>query len=246
MPNCIEFNGTTDFFTYGFQAPEPQLLGATTLMIVLRIMTTSDLTWLSFLEDETSGGLNRPSIGRRNDGNIYYSDSVTLTSAIAVEDADNWMVIAVTRPAGAAQTVRMHKCVIGGSNTHTDAAGTFSDSSAYPGGLYRIAGNDDFANIRVVAAATWTSAALTDGQLNGIAAAKTSQSILDLSPSWMVEAGDSLVLDRSVGGNTDRSAAVGGAANTDTPAGWVYLGGAVAGQVGTMRVDRIGSRRTSW
>lgn len=244
MPNSIEFNGVSDVFTYDFQAPEPQLVAATTLLIVVRFIG-ADGTWQSLIESETNAGAVRPSLGRRNTGETYYSDSVTIDSANVVTAADGWLIAAATRPAGAAQTVRFHRCVIGGANTHTDGTGaTFSDNSAYLTGRYRIAGNDDFANIRVVAAATWASAALTDGQINGIASAKTSQSILSLSPSWMVESGDSLVLDRSVGGNTSRSAAVGGAASTDTPAGWVYLGAATGSA--SIILGRKRSRGVSW
>ncbi len=62
---------------------------------------------------------------------------------------------------------------------------------------------------------------LTDGQIEGIASAATSQSILDLSPQWMVDAKDSLVEDLTAG-TANRTSVVGTTAGGSDPSGWVY------------------------
>ena len=210
------FDGINDSMTYtGMSA----LTGATTLLIVVKIVTTNDTAWLSFLDNDNGAGATRPSIGRRDTGNIYYSDGIAIDDAVAIQDADGWAVIAATRPAGAAQTVRAHKCVIGGAPTHTNVGLTFNNVSATV--RLRIGGPGDWANIKVAAAAIF-NADLTDGNLEGIATAATTQSIADLSPYWLVDDSDAFATNLVNPGTGDRSAITDTADDADDPAGWVY------------------------
>jgi hypothetical protein len=85
--------------------------------------------------------------------------------------------------------------------------------------------------MRLAAVALWNSV-LTQGQIEGIASAKTTQSILDLSPLWCVDDGptsNAFALD--LVGNVDRTAINGTSDNADDPAGWVYLGEGGGGPV---------------
>ena len=213
-----EFDGVDDLMTYSGSVPN--LSGALTILIVVKILVAADNTWLSFIEHENSGSA-KPSLGRTNGGVIYMSNSAANQTAISITDSDGWMIVACTKATGSA-TPRMHKCIIGGANTHTDAGGTLGNDGTM--NTIRIGGNDDFANIRVAAAATWAGTALTDANINGINSAATTQSILDLSPSWCVDDSDAFATDLTAG-TIDRTALVGTTDSADDPTGWVYFGG---------------------
>lgn len=218
MGTAILFDGVDDQMVY---AGPPQLTGALTLLIVAKILNTADAAWLSFIENESSGGAIRPSLGRRSNGDIYYSQQTGLVSGTAVQDGDGWCIIACTKAAGTT-TPKGHKIPIGGSRTTTAMDSSLANSTSYAGGNLRIGGNDDFANIEVACAAIFNKA-LTTTELGGINTAKTSQSILDLGPVWMVDASDGLVADQV--GSVDRTSVVGTAAGSSDPTGWTYLGG---------------------
>lgn len=220
MATAITFDGTDDQMVYG---SPPQLTGALTMLIVVKILNASS-AWLSLIENETSGGLHRVSLGRHLTGDdIYVSNNFEGVSAGGdITSANGWMIVAATKATGSA-TPDLHRVIIGGARTTTAGSVALSNASSYAAGNARIGGNDDFANISVACAATWDGTVLTTGQLDGINTAKTSQSILDLSPSWMVDASDGLVVDQA--GTADRTSVVGTTAAADDPTGWVYLGG---------------------
>jgi hypothetical protein len=216
------FDGVDDLMTYGSLTSTPT--GALTLLILLKVAVAADNTWLSFIEIQQNA-TGRVAIGRENSatGHIYISgSSVQYYNAAdgAITDADGWTIVAVTKAAGTA-TPRIHKMVIGGSAFHNNAGGTINNPAS--GNQLFLGGNDDFANIYVGAAAYWNSE-LTDGQLNGIHSAKTTQSILDLTPIWCVDDGngDGLATDRA--GTKNRTALTGTTDSADDPSGWVYFG----------------------
>lgn len=196
---------------------------AHTLLIVCRIMVAADLTWLSFIETETSAAATAATIGRSAlAGGVYWSQGVTLGEANTITDSDGWLICAASKPAGTS-IPRLHRSIVGGADTHTDWSGALVASASIASGTLRIGGNDDFANIAVAAAAIFDKV-LSDAEINGINTAKTSQSILNLSPTWMVDASDGLVLDQV--GSADRTSVTGTSAAANDPTGWVYLGAA--------------------
>lgn len=205
------------------------MTGPHTMLIVARIIATSEAVWLSFIEHETSGGAGAATLGRKNNGNLYWAQGTTNGDAIAAGDADNWCVFAVTDTEGTGD-VRFHKCVFGGANTHTTtASGALIDSPSVHGGTMRIGGNDDFANIRVAAVANWAGTTLSDVQIDGIKTAATSQSIADLLPTNLYDDSDAFATNLVNPGVMNRTSIVGTTDNADDPAGWVYgLGGAAS------------------
>jgi hypothetical protein len=232
------FDGVDDVMTFPLSGA---MNDALTILIVCRIMTASDNTWLSLVEFERSGGGNieGAALGRRPGGSIgeiYFTNTTGIVSAGAIQDADGWEIIAVTRSAAAAGNV--HRLPIGGSRT-TTALGALADGLTCAGGLMRIGGDDDFANIRVAAVAYWDGTELTTGQLDGILSAKTTASINALSPSALYDDSDSFATDLTAG-TQDRTSVVGTATDADNPSGWVYgVGGAtvtfacsISGQAG--------------
>lgn len=232
------FDGSDDQMVYAFSGTLFQG-GAKTLMMVLRIIETVDNNkWLSFIECETSGGSIALALGRENSspGLIYCVRGGGQHQAISVTDADSWMVVGWTIPSGTA-TPRFHKDVIGGSPTHTAGGGTQSDNNNEIANV-RIGGNDDFANIRVAAAAIFNSE-ISDGNWETIEAARTTQAIADLTPVWLVDDSDAFATNLINPGVGDRSSITGTADDADDPASWVYgLGG--AGGTEKTGIGRIG------
>lgn len=219
------WDGIDDLMSYPVGAGTP-MNDALSMLAVLRIVTTTDNSWQSFMEIQVSASV-RCAMGRQNSnpGLLYFSNAAGIsTSTVDVTDADNWMIVCTTRSTAAATT--MHKIPIGGSRS-TATGGALADNLTAASGTLMIGGNSDYANIRVAALAYWNAVELTTGQLDGIATAKTTQSILDLSPTWAADKGDSFATDITAG-TLDRSAIVGTADDADGPAGWVYAGAAAA------------------
>lgn len=212
------FDGVDDVMNYTLTAGTA-LNDALSMLIVCKIVVTDDTTWLSLLEGERSTGAIGAALGRRSTGNIYFANSSALIDAVAISDADGWMIVAVTR--SAAEATNFHKIPIGGSRT-TTAGGALADGLTLSGGTMRIGGNDDFANIKVAAAAFWDGTELTTTQLDGIASAKTTQSIDDLNPTWLVDDSDAFATNLTNPGVMDRASIVGTTDDADDPAGWVY------------------------
>lgn len=213
------FDGTDDQMVYD-GVVVPQVNGAHTLLVVARIMRVADDTWESFIETETFAAGAAATLGRRTSGNLYWAQGSTSTDVVAATDSDNWCVFAATKTAGSS-IPRLHKCVIGGANTHTDHGGAaLAASASIAGGLIRLGGNDDFANMRLAAAAIFNKV-LTDGEIDGIDTALTTASIAALDPTWLVDDSDAFATDLTA--NTlDRTSITGTADDGDDPAGWVY------------------------
>ncbi len=213
------FDGVDDQMAYPIPAGVA-LNDALSLLIVCKIQVVSDTTWLSLLEGENSSAAVACALGRHaSAGGIYFANTFSSINAGTIADSDGWMIVAVTRTAAAATD--FHKLPIGGSRT-TTAGGALADGATAAGGTMRIGGNDDFANILVAAAAYWNGTTLTTGQLDGILSAKTTQSILDLSPTWCVDDSDSFANDLI--GTAHRNSLVGTTSDADNPSGWVYYG----------------------
>lgn len=216
-----EQDGVDDLITYPTAAGSA-MNDALSIVWVGRILTTSDTAWLSFMEFEV-GASNRCGLGRNNSGNLYFVNAAGTSSAVAANDSDNWAVYSVTRSTAAVTTFR--KFPIGGSATG-GTGGALADSLTAASGNLRIGGNDDFANIRSAAFAYWNGVTLSTAQLDGIATTKTTQAILDLSPTACYDDSDSFVSD--LVGTMEPAVKVGGVDSADDPAGWVYLGGGAA------------------
>src|SRR5687768_10377351 len=116
------FDGVDDLMSYPIAAGSA-MNDALSVLFVLRILDTGDTDWLSFAEMEVGGNV-RCGLGRNNSGNVYYVNSAGTSSAVGITDADNWMIVAVTRSTAAATT--LHKLPIGGSRTST-AGGALAD-----------------------------------------------------------------------------------------------------------------------
>lgn len=229
MAKSIEFPGTAGNRYEHTINNNQDLDGATTILAVVRMLAAGG-SWQSIIESENSGGTNVVSMGRQGGGSddLYYSDTVSakVVTSIEVLAADSWQLLAVTRPAGAAQTIRGHQIIFGGATDHADDS-TGNDMLNYNGGLFIVAGDDDPANIRVAAWAIWNSTALTDGQINGIASAKTTQSILDLSPTACFDSENSLMLN-DLAGTMDGTLIGAITESSDGPTDWVYFGQAAS------------------
>lgn len=213
------FDGVDDLMTYPVAAGSA-MNDAFSLVMVCRILTTSDTAWLSFMEFEVGGAI-RCGLGRNNSGLLYFPNSVGTSNGVTSNDSDNWAVYSVTRSTAAATNFR--KFPIGGSATGA-AGGALADGSTAASGNMLIGGNDDFCNFRVAAFAYWNGVTLSTAQLDGIATTKTTQAILDLSPTACYDDSDAFATDLTAG-TQDRSALVGTADDADDPVGWVYLGG---------------------
>lgn len=216
------FDGVDDQMVYPIPASGGTNFTFGTILIVAKIVNTTDTAWLSFIEGQTGAGVVHWGMGRRSTGNIYYANQATLNDAVAVQDADGWCVIAITKTTGTTAPVH-YKIVVGGATTTATNSMTFANSTSTASGNLRIGGNSDFANIKVAAAAVWVGTVLTQAQLQGIASAATTQSIADLSPTWLVDDSDAFATDLI--GTQDRGTLVGTTDDADDPAGWTYFGG---------------------
>ena len=225
MSKSIEFPGTAgNRYDYSINANQDLTVGMTMLAVV-RVLAGA-ATWLSIVESQDSGGGTRPSIGRHGvSDSLYFSDSAILREFATIDllAADSWQLIAATRPGGAAQTIRGHRIIFSGGTTHVNSGTTGNDQVAYATGKFMIAGDDDPANIRVAAWAIWDGTALSDGDIDGIASALTTQSILDLSPTSCFDSENDLMLTDLAG--TLPGTLVGSITeSSDGPTDWVYFG----------------------
>lgn len=213
------FDGVDDQMVYTVPASGIDVNGAHSMLIVVRILVTADLTWLSFIETETSGAVGSAALGRSAfAGGVYWGQGTSLEEQNAITDSDGWLIAAANKPAGSS-IINIHRCIIGGANTHTAGSIAKAAAASIASGTLRIGGNDDFANIRVAAAAIFTRE-LTNGEIDGINTAKTTQSIYNLTPAWLVDDNDGLVNDYM--GRANRSSVTGTASDADNPSGWIY------------------------
>jgi hypothetical protein len=212
------FDGVDDQIVF----PAPAAMdGTLTMLVVVKFATASG--WASLIEMENSGGADRATIGRNPtlSNNLYWSNGIAalLTGGETMTSTTEWLVLGITKTAGTT-TPRAHKCIVGGANSHTDQTGTIADAGTSVGGVLRLGGNADWANIRLAAAAIWHGTALTDADFNSINAALTTQSIFDLSPTWLVDDADAFTADYV--GSADQTSITGTTDDADDPAGWVY------------------------
>lgn len=218
-----EFDGVDDVIN--FTSNVFLTTGATSFIAVIRILA-ADGAWLSIMETEQPAGSVRPTMGRRNTDGIYFSHAAGLDSAGTIQAADNWMVVGVSRPAGAAQTVRVHKCVIGGANTHTNIGTTFGNDVT-DATIMRFGGNDDFANIRIAAcgagAVNWA-----DADFEGVKTAASTASIIALGTVAHAYDSKNGQLGTDLVGSCNAASRTGTTQSTDGPAGWTYFGAAAA------------------
>jgi len=225
VSKSIEFIGTAAS-RYEYTINDNQDLdGATTILAVIRMLAANG-SWQSIIESESAAGVNQASMGRNATGNgrLYYSDTVSAkeVATIDIVSADSWQIIAITRPAGAAQTIRGHQCILGGATEHDDDS-TGNNLGNYDGGMFIVGGDDDPANMRVAAWAIWNTVALTDGDIEDIRDALTTQSILDLNPTACFDSENGLMLTDLTAGGMDGTSGGGTTESVDGPAGWVYL-----------------------
>lgn len=214
------FDGVDDQMVYTFSAGQLDSAGAKTLLVVVRIVNTNDAAWQSFLEAYSGSSALHFAFGRHSTGNLYTSrGGSAVQNAIAFRDDEGWGVVATTFATGTS-TPRHHRDLIAGAATHTDTGGT----TVSPTGdviTVRLGGNADFANIKVAAAAIFNSA-LADASLDTIEDARTTQSIADLSPFWLVDDSDAFATNLVTPGTGDRSSITGTSDDADDPASWVY------------------------
>lgn len=237
MATSILFDGVDDKMVYGGAPAYP--FG--TMLIVAKILA-ADGPWMSFIETQQAPAGDKLSFGRYGLGGnqIYCSNGATIDNvATTITAADGWLIVAVQKPTGSV-VATYNKIPVGGART-TDV-GVVPLGNALSADTYIIAGDDDPANMEVACAALF-STILTGAQLDGINAAHSSQSILDLTPTWMVDASDGLIADQV--GTVDRTAVTGTAPGSSDPPGWLYLGSAPAATAYPAPYIRR-SRRTAW
>lgn len=225
------FDGVDDQMVYTIPAAGGPNFTFGTMLVLVKIATTTDNAWLSFIEGETSGAGLRFAIGRQNSspGRLYYANGTVApeTASVTIEDSEGWAIMCATKATGSVAPTH-HKIIVSTGTRTTAAPGVAAaNSTTTANGNLRLGGNDDFANIYLGAAAIWVGTVLSTAQLDGIASAKTTQSILDLSPTWCVDDSDGLATDLTAG-TVDRATLVGTTDSADDPAGWVYFGGGAA------------------
>lgn len=219
------FNGTTGLMTYG-PAGTPAMNDALSLVMVVKIAAgEGDNTWMSFMEFNRGDATNACGLLRKPDGATgelaFLNATGTSDGTVALDDSDGWMLIAATRSTAAATT--LYKIPIGGSTT-TSAGGALADSVTWQQGspTLTIGGPEDAANMYWAAGAYWDGVTLTQGQIEGIATAKTTASINALTPTWLADDSDAFATNLTNPGVGDRTASVGTADDADDPSGWVY------------------------
>jgi hypothetical protein len=248
------FDGTDDQMVYAVPASGLNVNGAHTLLVVARIMRVADNTWESFIEKETSGGAASAAMIRQQlvatTGTLGWTNGTGLgKGTTAITDSNGWLLLAATHAAGSA-TPRLHRSIIAtASHEHADhSGGAIAAASSIASGTIRLGGNDDFANMRLAAAAIFDKV-LSDGQIEGIVTAKTTQSIYDLTPVWLVDDADAFVSDYM--NNADRTSVTGTADDADDPSGWVYgIGGGgtthTKTNIGILGLTGAGGDVTTW
>lgn len=217
------FNGSTDLMTYGSLPAAVNVNGAFTLLVVCRILNTNDGVWLSAIETETSAAADSATLGRRSSGNVYVSNATLATGTdtgldVPWTDSDNWCVIAAGKATGTVAPFN-HKIPIGGASNRTTASFGMPNAPSITGGSIKLMGNADPHNGRLAVAAIFDKA-LTQAEVEGIATAKTTQSIYALTPVWLVDDNDAFASDYM--GNANRTAISGTTDDADDPSGWVY------------------------
>jgi hypothetical protein len=236
------FDGTDDQMEYAVSGLN--VTAAHSTLMVIRIMRTADVDWETWMEFRTSGNVPSTILEREASvaGSVCWSNnSVISNTNVPATDSDGWMVIGSSVAAGTA-TGTVHRCIFGGANTHTAWGASLAKGASVTGGKLYLGGLSDFANFRLAAAAYWDGIVLADADYNAVKAAATTQSIADLSPTWLVDDSDAFATDLI--GAMDRTAIVGTADDADDPSGWVYgIGGApITDAPETLRLSRSNLR----
>ena len=224
-----ELNGTSGQLIYPIPASGGTNPGSSawSALLVMKVMTSSNV-WMSLMEVETSGGNLEAGFGHQPGAGglqVWYESNAAWEIGHNFADTDGWMVLGVSKPVGTANAIG-HKCVIGGTNTHTTAANARPDPASCASGNLRIGGNADFAPIRVAAAAFWVGTSVANATFDTIASTKTTAAIQAASPTWLVDDSDDLVND--LVGTQDKGSEAGATHSTDNPSGWVFGVGAPA------------------
>lgn len=211
-----EFDGVDDQAVATITGPN----GAYTLLEVVRIMSTSDTIWHSFIEIENSGTLVC-GLGRSDAGLLYAYVNGTQDD-VPFTDSDGWALVAHTKTAGSTTPI-LHKIIIGGAATHTAVPFT-TGAPASVGNTLRLGGNDDFSHSRRAVSALIRGVALSNAELEGIATAKTTQSIADLcnaTTDYLYDDSNGFTTNLLDPGRGDLTK-TGTTDNADDPSGWVY------------------------
>lgn len=233
------FDGVDDVMTFGQPSGPPAMNDALTLVAVVRIMTTSDNAWQSIMEFERADTtpccyLGRGAAGAGTGELRFINTNGIGFIVLPITDADGWMVIADIRSAAAGTTG--YKRPIGSASTVV-AGGALADGLAWnAGGVLKVGGDDDFANIRLAAFGYVNGTALTQGQLDAI---DSTQDLIDLGFTAVYDDSDAFATD--LVGSADRTAIVGTVDDADDPAGWTYFGGGgTSATVTSVPADGIG------
>ena len=229
---------TSDFMTYALPAggsPGPVNWQYGTMLVVAKF--NAGTSWTSFIEMTATSVV--VSMGRRSTDGLYYSEGVAIQdssqagpvgSPFTIGSGDGWCLYAFTKAAGTVSPT-FHKIPIGGTRvTHSISATSVDVGAPLDNGTITIGGNDDFFNGRFAALAIMPQVVLSTTQLDAIATAKTTASIVGLAPAngWVVDDSDGFA-NNLVANNTHRSAIAGTTASADDPAGWIYMGGSFGG-----------------
>ena len=252
------FNGSTDLLTYALPDtanPGPVNYTHGTLLIVARFVTAS--SWVSLIEMENADGTSvKGGIGRHAGGGLYTVDGATLrhtdeggAGTFTIGTGDNWCLYAATKATGTVAPI-LYKIPLATLSRSTYVnPGTMVNTGLLANGRIKLGGNDDPANIRLAAAAILPGVVLTGPQLDGIASAKTTASILALAAtnSWVVDDSDGFATNLYAA-NTPRTAnATAPVLHTlptsdgDNPASWVYGAGGGGGTAPSNTVAPVAS-----
>ena len=185
--------------------------GATTFMAMVRPTTIGASQHCFTIQNSGPSGII--GLGYSATGKVRYGTSGTDSDGLTSIAASSWYVIATSRPAGAAQTVRIHIFdVAAGTWTHENSATTQGNAAGTPVsnalGVFDYATQSAPLNADLAWVAVWTSA-LTDVQVEQAAFSWTN--LLSLAPqaAWLLDQATTgqKVVDWS-GGGANESAIV--------------------------------------
>jgi hypothetical protein len=205
-----EFNNdaTADYYEYVIPAGVA-FNDALTLMAGVRIMASADNTFISILELKRAApntGVVGAALGRRNNDDIYFSNTNGIVSGGQLIDSQNWNVAAVARSAGAATNA--HRSPMAGGAIDSVTLGALADGLTLASGTLRIGGNEDLGHIRMVFAALFTTE-ITGSQVTGVRDAAATSAVAALSPFFLADASNDFATNLINPGTMDRSASVG-------------------------------------
>jgi hypothetical protein len=194
------FNGSTDFLEMAIGGLDSSL----TSMSVVSIVSPVDAgTFRDILVIETPTGF---AFGLGSTSNeLYYFNGAALANSSGnfADEANGWMVIAVTKPSGTS-TVRWHKYVYDTDTWTHEADGTSLAQPTTPTSASEvyIGGQSSF-NGMIACLGYWATDELSDGELEGMPDTLASWSALSPDALWLLNQASVATTVEDLAGTSD-------------------------------------------